>query len=79
MTDADDEKPQTASLFQVELAGLIVDAIKLTVVIVTVVAVVPRGSDSLISPAFFAICGAIVAAIVIWRIVKFLNAIGDRS
>lgn len=79
MDETDDETPRTATLLKDEVSGLIADAFKLGAVLVALFAVIPRGLPLPIHPAIFAVVGALVAAIVIWRIVQFVNAISDQS
>lgn len=79
MDETDDETPRTATLLKDEVSGLIADGFKLGAVLVALFAVIPRGLQLPIHPAVFAVVGALVAAIVIWRIVQFVNAISDRS
>jgi hypothetical protein len=77
MGDSDDEEIRTAFRLRDESISLGVDAIKLGLVIVAIIAIIPAEPLRLIHPAVFALGGAAVAALVIWRIIRFVNAISD--
>lgn len=77
MGDSDDEEIRTAFRLRDESISLGVDALKFGLVIVAIIAIIPPDPLSVIHPAVFAAGGAAVAALVIWRIIRFLNAISD--